>query len=265
MGADAAIDLPAAEALYAAGTDGTVGIEEEFMLLDPGTLDLVTRFEELQASCNEDPVLAQAVAGELIRTEIEIRSGRGENPADALDRQREAGVGLGVFVGAVDAHVVGQSAQPAERRPELLRRALEHPPAAQRKDRVAAEQRLLVAEGIGDVARRVAWNEEDLGLGFAEAIAVAVVDLDVDAGDACPVAPRADDGAAGGLLDLQVAADVITMMVGVQDMGDLPMALFRLRQDRPGHRRVDDGDRPALGLAHQPHVIVAQDRDSDDV
>ena len=108
-------------------------------------------------------------------------------------------------------------------------------------------------------------DEEDLGLGLAEAIAVAVVDLDVDAGDARPVAPRADDGAAGRLLDLEIAADVIAVMVSVQDMRDLPAALFRLGQDRPGHRRIDHGDRPALGLAHQPHVIVAQDRDSDDV
>jgi len=59
--------------------------------------------------------------------------------------------------------------------------------------------------------------------------------------------------------------DVITVMVGIEDMGDLPAALFRLGKDRPGHRRVDDGDRPALGLPHQPHVIVAQDRNSDDV
>lgn len=111
MGADAAIDLPAAEALYAAGTDGTVGIEEEFMILDPGTLDLVTRFEELQASCNEDPVLATSVAGELIRTEIEIRSGRGENLADALDRQRDhrqrlfgRAADLGIALGATGTH-----------------------------------------------------------------------------------------------------------------------------------------------------------------
>jgi len=35
-------------------------------------------------------VLADAVAGELIQSEIEIRSGRGENFADAAERQREA-------------------------------------------------------------------------------------------------------------------------------------------------------------------------------
>ena len=50
-----------------------------------------------------------------------------------LDGHREARVRLGVFVGAVDPHVVGQRAQPLERRPELLRRALEHLAAAQRE------------------------------------------------------------------------------------------------------------------------------------
>ena len=111
MGADAAIDLPAAAAAYASGTDGTVGIEEEFMLLDEGTLDLVPRFEELQARTAKDPALAVAVAGELIRTEIEIRSGRGETLADALDAQRDhrarlfgAARELGISLGATGTH-----------------------------------------------------------------------------------------------------------------------------------------------------------------
>lgn len=111
MGADAEINLVAAEAAYAAGTDGTVGIEEEFMLLDPATLDLVTRFEELQAPCLEDPVLAASVAGELIRTEIEIRSGKGSDLADALDRQRDhrtrlfaQAERLGIALGATGTH-----------------------------------------------------------------------------------------------------------------------------------------------------------------
>ena len=40
--------LIAAERVFAASTDGTVGIEEEFAILDPATLDLVPRFEELR-------------------------------------------------------------------------------------------------------------------------------------------------------------------------------------------------------------------------
>ncbi len=110
----------------------------------------------------------------------------------------------------------------------------------------------------------MAGHEENLRLGLAETVAVAIVDLDVDAGNACAILSRADDGAARRLLDLEIAADMVTVMVGIQDMGDLPAALFGLGQDRPGHGRVDDADRSALRLAHQPHVIVAQDRDTDD-
>jgi hypothetical protein len=54
-------------------------------------------------------------------------------------------------------------------------------------------------------------------------------------------------------------------MVRVQDMRDLPAALFGLGEHWPSHRGVDDRDGAALRFTHQPHVIVVQDRDSDDV
>ncbi len=84
-----ALDLFRARETFDSSTDFTVGIEEEFHLLDPATLRLVPRFEELQAAAREDPVLAESVAGELISSEIEIRSGRGEDIHDALARQRD--------------------------------------------------------------------------------------------------------------------------------------------------------------------------------
>ena len=76
--------------VFEASQDFTVGIEEEFQILDPDTLALAQRFEELRDAAQDDEVLAQSVAGELISSEIEIRSGRGENFADAVRRQREA-------------------------------------------------------------------------------------------------------------------------------------------------------------------------------
>ena len=48
------IDLDAVPAAFAASTDFTVGLEEEFHLLDPGTLDLVPRFEELELLLEAD-------------------------------------------------------------------------------------------------------------------------------------------------------------------------------------------------------------------
>ncbi|WP_249009930.1 YbdK family carboxylate-amine ligase [Conexibacter sp. DBS9H8] len=80
------IDLTAGRALFEEGTDFTVGLEEEFALLDPATLDLSPRYEELSAAARQGE-LADSVAGELISSEIEIRSGRGTDIDDAIGRQ----------------------------------------------------------------------------------------------------------------------------------------------------------------------------------
>ena len=107
-----AIDLVAAEEVFAASTDCTVGIEEEFQVLDAASLDLVPRFEELRdLAAADDPVLAESIAGELISSEIEIRSGRGEDFQDALRRQRDVRArlfalaeGRGIALGATGTH-----------------------------------------------------------------------------------------------------------------------------------------------------------------
>jgi glutamate---cysteine ligase / carboxylate-amine ligase len=88
------LDMARVHEAFEASTDFTVGIEEEFAILDPDTLSLDHRFEELKQASEADSVLADSVAGELIKSEIEIRSGRGDNFADALERQREARVHL---------------------------------------------------------------------------------------------------------------------------------------------------------------------------
>ncbi len=83
------IDVAEARDLFDASTDGTVGIEEEFALLDH-TLRLTPAFERLRDAGLEDSLLRDAIAGELISSEIEIRSGRGEDFEDARRRQHEA-------------------------------------------------------------------------------------------------------------------------------------------------------------------------------
>jgi glutamate---cysteine ligase / carboxylate-amine ligase len=108
---DPNLDFDAAEARFAASVDGTVGIEEELQLLDPSTLDLVPRYEELRDAGQADPVLAQAIAGELISSEIEIRSGKGDDVHRAIEQQRAARRALvalagdrGVALGATGTH-----------------------------------------------------------------------------------------------------------------------------------------------------------------
>ena len=46
---DSGLDLDAARELFDASTDFTIGLEEEFAILDPATLELAHRFEELYA------------------------------------------------------------------------------------------------------------------------------------------------------------------------------------------------------------------------
>ena len=84
------IDLAIARETFERSQDLTVGIEEEYALVHPESLELVPRFEDLRAAGASDPVLATAISGELISSEIEIRSGRGEDIHDARAKQRDA-------------------------------------------------------------------------------------------------------------------------------------------------------------------------------
>jgi carboxylate-amine ligase len=105
------IDLAAARETFERSDDFTVGIEEEFALVDPETLLLVPRFEMLRSAAAADPLLSESIAGELISSEIEIRSGRGTDAEDARARQAEARRRLftlarehGVALGATGTH-----------------------------------------------------------------------------------------------------------------------------------------------------------------
>jgi carboxylate-amine ligase len=105
------IDLAAARETFEGSSDFTVGIEEEFALVDPGTLELTPAFERLRDAGATDPVLAVSIAGELISSEIEIRSGAGTDVDDARARQADARRRLfalarehGVALGATGTH-----------------------------------------------------------------------------------------------------------------------------------------------------------------
>ncbi len=105
------VDLDRAEETFAASRDLTVGLEEEFSILDPDTLELAPRFEELRDAAAADGALFEAIAGELISSEIEIISGAGADVHDALTRQRERRARLfalaharGVALGATGTH-----------------------------------------------------------------------------------------------------------------------------------------------------------------
>src|SRR5207248_11296972 len=67
---------------FEAVPDFTVAVEEEFALLDPDTLGLVNRFEELEEA-GRGTELEPHLVGELIASEIEVRTGRCNSFADA--------------------------------------------------------------------------------------------------------------------------------------------------------------------------------------
>ncbi|HEY7255299.1 MAG TPA: YbdK family carboxylate-amine ligase [Solirubrobacterales bacterium] len=83
------MDLDLARERFESSVDFTIGLEEEFAIVDPRTLELEHRFEDVYAACLEDDVLAESAAGELIASEIEIRSGRAESFAEAVAMQRD--------------------------------------------------------------------------------------------------------------------------------------------------------------------------------
>ena len=101
------IDLAETREVFEASTDFTIGLEEEFAIVDPETLELEDRFQELYDAAQEDEVLSVSAAGELIASEIEIRSGRGETFADAAALQREHRVRLFALA---ERHGVGLAA-----------------------------------------------------------------------------------------------------------------------------------------------------------
>ena len=84
------LDMDRAREVFEDSEDFTIGIEEEFQILDPATLDLAQRFEELQEAARADPPLFESITGELIASEIEIRSGKGATFADAVVQQQDA-------------------------------------------------------------------------------------------------------------------------------------------------------------------------------
>ena len=95
---------------FESGRDFTVAVEEEFALLDPESLGLVNRFEELQAAARGTD-LEPHLVGELIASEAEVKTGRCESfdqAAPLMGERREqlarVADGLGLALGATGTH-----------------------------------------------------------------------------------------------------------------------------------------------------------------
>jgi len=102
--------LDAAREGFESGSDFTIAVEEEFALLDPATLGLVNRFEDVQAGAQGTP-LEPNLVGELIASEVEIKTGRCESfaeiPAAMTERRAQLDAlveTLGIGLAATGTH-----------------------------------------------------------------------------------------------------------------------------------------------------------------
>jgi carboxylate-amine ligase len=102
--------LASSRASFEASQDFTLAVEEEFALLDPATLELTNRFEDVQAAAKGTD-LEPHLVGELIASEVEVRTGRCETFAEAAEKigdrrvqLRELTDGVGVGLSAVATH-----------------------------------------------------------------------------------------------------------------------------------------------------------------
>ncbi|HEV8450225.1 MAG TPA: YbdK family carboxylate-amine ligase [Gaiellales bacterium] len=91
--------------------DFTIAVEEEFAILEPTTLEMTPGFERFDVAAREHPTLQEMVAGELIRSEVEVRTGKCGSFAEAAAAmaQRRADLlevadGLGYRLCAAGTH-----------------------------------------------------------------------------------------------------------------------------------------------------------------
>jgi len=106
--------LAFAREAFDSGTDFTLAVEEEFALLDPETLELTNRFEELRdAAVGTD--LEEHLVGELIASEVEIKTGRCDTFAAASTALGERRLQLQELAARVGVGLAGTGTHPWSR------------------------------------------------------------------------------------------------------------------------------------------------------
>ena len=74
--------------------DFTIAVEEEFAILDPATLELTPGYEQIAAAGAGHPRLEGMLAGELILSEIEVKTGKCAGFAEAVEAMARRRVDL---------------------------------------------------------------------------------------------------------------------------------------------------------------------------
>jgi len=103
--------LAASRAGFEEVPDFTLAVEEEFALLDPATLGLVNRFEDLQQAA-KGTELEPHIVGELIASEVEVRTGRCETFAEAAEKVGERRIQLRALTDALGVGLASTGTHP---------------------------------------------------------------------------------------------------------------------------------------------------------
>jgi carboxylate-amine ligase len=96
------------------GQDFTIAVEEEFALLDPETLELTNRFEELKEAA-AGTELDEHLVGELIASEIEVKTGRCTTFAEAAELMAVRRAQLAELVDRFDVGLASTGTHPWSR------------------------------------------------------------------------------------------------------------------------------------------------------
>jgi glutamate---cysteine ligase / carboxylate-amine ligase len=96
------------------GQDFTISVEEEFQLIDPETLELTNRFEELKAAA-AGTELDEHLVGELIASEIEVKTGRCTTFPEVAERMAERRAQLAELVERFDVGLASTGTHPWSR------------------------------------------------------------------------------------------------------------------------------------------------------
>ncbi len=189
---------------------------------------------------------------------LDILDARREVGIVAFHRTGEVGIALGIFMRAIDQRIIGQRTEFLQGLPHLLAGAFEQSAAAQREQRIAAKERMALGKPIGDMAYRMARHIHHHRRRAAEQEGIAVADFDIDTGNALGILAVADDDGPRRLLQRHIAADMVVVMMRVEDMSQPPTLGLQPLQHRRSDGRVDDRGRAAIGVMRQIDVIVVE-------
>jgi carboxylate-amine ligase len=106
--------IRSAREAFEEGRDFTIAVEEEFALLDPETLELTNRFEELKAAAAGSEV-DEHLVGELIASEAEIKTGRCSDFAQAAELMATRRDQLAELAGQLDVALASTGTHPWSR------------------------------------------------------------------------------------------------------------------------------------------------------